>query len=261
MKKRMLSAVLAALMTLSLSATALAADKYPDGTETMPISPKPDTTQTAPVSTGAPTDVAEGAWYKPAVDYVLSYKLMDVSGAAGPAITFDPDTNIDRQEVAEAIYRDATLRDVASVDEDAGMRMKEKADYDAIESAFLSGVSFCYYTGIMTGDADNKLNPTAPITRDEMSAVLERYHKYLVKNDADVESGMEVQEFKDFASIQTWAHAPISFCVNTGMMSGMADGTFVPKGNVTRAQMAQILFNLEDSFVKSAPAGLKLITK
>lgn len=261
MKKRMLSAVLAAMMTLSLSATAFAADKYPDGTETMPISPKPDTTQTAPVSTGAPTDVPENAWYKTAVDYVLSYKLMDVSGTAGPAVTFDPDTSIPRQEVAEAIYRDAKLRDVADVGEDAGMSMKEKTDYAAITDTFLSGVSFCYYTGIMTGDANNKLNPQAAVTRDEMAAVLERYHKYLVKNSDDVDAGMAVQEFKDYETIQTWAHAPINFCIKTGMLSGMADGTFTPKGSVTRAQMAQILYNLEQAFVKSAPTGLKLITK
>ena len=42
-----------------------------------------------------------------------------------------------------------------------------------------------------------------------------------------------------------WAYPGIQYCVTHGIMGGMGDGTFAPTGTTTRAQIVQILYNLE----------------
>ena len=49
--------------------------------------------------------------------------------------------------------------------------------------------------------------------------------------------------FTDVA--KNWAYPGIQYCVTHGIMGGMGDGTFAPTGTTTRAQIVQILYNLE----------------
>ena len=44
---------------------------------------------------------------------------------------------------------------------------------------------------------------------------------------------------------KNWAYPGIQYCVTQGIMGGMGDGTFAPTGTTTRAQIVQILYNLE----------------
>ena len=51
------------------------------------------------------------------------------------------------------------------------------------------------------------------------------------------------QMFSDVT--KNWAYPGIQYCVTHGIMGGMGDGTFAPTGTTTRAQIVQILYNLE----------------
>ena len=44
---------------------------------------------------------------------------------------------------------------------------------------------------------------------------------------------------------KNWAYPGIQYCVTHGIMGGMGDGTFAPTGTTTRAQIVQILYNIE----------------
>ena len=44
---------------------------------------------------------------------------------------------------------------------------------------------------------------------------------------------------------KNWAYPGIQYCVTHGIMGGMGNGTFAPTGTTTRAQIVQILYNLE----------------
>ena len=52
------------------------------------------------------------------------------------------------------------------------------------------------------------------------------------------------QQFDD-VDFALWSYPGIAFCVKTGLMSGTDAHTFAPKGVTTRAQLVQILYNLE----------------
>ncbi len=51
--------------------------------------------------------------------------------------------------------------------------------------------------------------------------------------------------FTDVPGEGNWAHAGIDYCVTNGLMSGVGSGRFAPKMTTTRAQIVQILYNLE----------------
>ena len=51
------------------------------------------------------------------------------------------------------------------------------------------------------------------------------------------------QMFTDVTN--NWAYPGIQYCVTHGIMGGMGNGTFAPTGTTTRAQIVQILYNLE----------------
>ena len=51
--------------------------------------------------------------------------------------------------------------------------------------------------------------------------------------------------FTDVPGEGNWAHAGIDYCVASGLMSGVGSGRFAPKMTTTRAQIVQILYNLE----------------
>ncbi len=56
----------------------------------------------------------------------------------------------------------------------------------------------------------------------------------------------EVDVAEMFSDVtKNWAYPGIQYCVTHGIMGGMGDGTFAPTGTTTRAQIVQILYNLE----------------
>lgn len=52
------------------------------------------------------------------------------------------------------------------------------------------------------------------------------------------------KNLSDVPAPGNWAHAGIDFCVRTGLMSGVGNGRFDPKGTTTRAQAVQVLYEL-----------------
>ena len=59
-------------------------------------------------------------------------------------------------------------------------------------------------------------------------------------------TGSDVDVTEMFSDVtKNWAYPGIQYCVTHGIMGGMGDGTFAPTGTTTRAQIVQILYNLE----------------
>ena len=62
-------------------------------------------------------------------------------------------------------------------------------------------------------------------------------------------------------STGTWYHEAVDYAIRRGLLTGYGNGTFNPNGNLSRAQLAQILYNMEgkpsinggSSFVDVAP--------
>lgn len=225
--KQVLSYFLTGAALLSVTTTALAAD--------------------------LPADVQTGAWYQPAVNYVLENDLMDTVGEDA----FTPDSAVTRQEVADAIYRDAQ-RQGLDPDISVSTDMMQMHDYAQLDGTYLVGLAYCYNAGILTGDTKGYLHATDTITREEFAAVLARYDQILLNRVASETTGKPVdvtgfanwyeaesqmQAFTDYDTISAWARRSVTACLADDLLHGNADGSFGPQAQVTRAELAQILYN------------------
>ncbi len=78
--------------------------------------------------------------------------------------------------------------------------------------------------------------PRSNISRQEAMAVIGRIltDKY----------PSEEQEFTDAEQISAWAKEHVERLVTLGLVSGYEDDTIKPLANITRAEIAKILFNL-----------------
>ena len=223
--KKVLSFFLTGATALSMTTAALAADDTP---------------------IMLPADVASQDWYAPAVRYVMEYDLMDVGRPDDGTTVFEPLRTVSRQEVADAICRAARCLSTKFAGEPSLEGISKMADYADVGQSYPSAMAFCYNHGIMTGTG-KKLNPGAPITRQEFAAVLKRTMELFAENglmEIVPADGMAVYEFTDSSRIQNWAISSVSFCIKNGLMQGDDKNAFNPTGNVNRAQVAKTLSNI-----------------
>ena len=149
--------------------------------------------------------------------------------------TFRPNQNISRQQFAVMLYRYLGLD--GSQYESVTLPF---ADNSSIGDYALTAVKALYTEGIINGTtgSDGRLyfNPGGSLTRAQAAAMIGRTQE---KGYATVEL-----TFSDAASIPSYATFYIQTMAAQGVISGYADGTFRPGANITRGQMAKILYSL-----------------
>ena len=149
--------------------------------------------------------------------------------------TFRPNQNISRQQFAVMLFRYLGLD---------GSRYESVtlpfADTASIGDYALTAVKALYTEGIINGStgADGRLyfNPGSSLTRAQAAAMIGRTQEKGYASTA--------LTFSDAASIPSYAASYIQTMVAQGIISGYSDGTFRPGSNITRGQMAKILYNL-----------------
>ncbi len=114
------------------------------------------------------------------------------------------------------------------------------ADLEKLPERTLPAVRALYAEGIVTGTQgkDGKLyfNPAGNLTRAQAAAMIGRSQ----------EKGYALADltFTDANQIPGYASFYIRTMVSQGILSGYADGTFRPQANITRGQMAKILYTI-----------------
>lgn len=171
---------------------------------------------------------AQSGWYKAAVDFAQASGLMN----GMTATEFAPNVTTTRAMVAQVLYRLAgspTMLHIAAIPD---------ADPDAW---YYDAMLWASCTGIMQGYEDGTYRPNRAITRQEMATILLRM--------ADAKLGADLvdaalAEIADGGSVASWARAGVAFCYLGGIMNGVGGAHFDPTGMLTRAQLAQVFFNL-----------------
>ncbi len=92
-------------------------------------------------------------------------------------------------------------------------------------------------------DDPNLFEPDKEVNREEMAYMLYNYINYRGIELADV----NFEGFTDENMISDWARDKVLFLAKKGILRGH-DGKFNPKATFTRAQIAQVLYNLRDYF-------------
>ena len=97
---------------------------------------------------------------------------------------------------------------------------------------YASAVQYAVEHGLMAGVGNGRFGPEEPMTRAMLVTVLWRYA-------GRPEAGKN--PFTDVPAGQ-WYTEAVTWAAENGVVSGVGNGRFAPNGNITREQMASILF-------------------
>ena len=168
------------------------------------------------------TDVSPEQWYYAAVRYVCEQGIM--SGVS--ATHFAPERTLTRAMVVQILYNMAGKPAVGA-----------EAFTDVMPSDwYCNAVAWAAEQNVVNGVGDGKFAPEAPVTREQLAAILWRHAKTQGK---DVSQTDDLTAFADAETVSAYAADAMQWAVGAGLINGM-DGRLVPQGHATRAQAAAI---------------------
>ncbi|QAY66567.1 Ig-like domain-containing protein [Paenibacillus protaetiae] len=145
--------------------------------------------------------------------------------------TFEPKRNVTRAEFVAQLVRALHLTE------------KGQASFADVKTNdwFAEDVAIAVQAGIVQGKTSTMFDPNASITREEMTVMLMRAYAHA---GGATSAGSDEAVFKDEANIAPWAIAFIKSAAELHLVQGRGEGNFDPKGITTRAESAQIVYNL-----------------
>ncbi len=175
-----------------------------------------------------------GNWAENDVIYLQKNNIIRNEGSQ-----YFPNRNITRAEFAVYLTRVMGLPEDNSIAAKFGDLDSGKSYYKEALSAAASGIILGKGT---LANGKEKFSPDEPITRQEMAVMINRALSSQQK--APAADASKLNQFKDKASIASWATEGCAVTVQAGIMGGKADSTFAPKATTTRAEAASILARL-----------------
>ena len=169
-------------------------------------------------------------WAYDALAFCLSHGYLDYEEDG----RVRPNKPITRGEFVTCLAKFCGIDESYKASSDTGYR-----DVDN-DSSLAPYVKWAYDAGLMDGSNGSFL-PDDKLTREQMATVVARYLTALGLASADVQPS----DYKDQPRISTWAVNGVALCTQEGILQG-TNGAFLPKGKLTRAQTAAILFRLSE---------------
>lgn len=154
----------------------------------------------------------------------------------------NPQKNITRAEMAAVLVR------LLGASGEGNLSVFPDVDSDAWYYAELSAACAA---GIFSG-SDGKMLPNSPITREQAAVVLCRAFGIV----SDKRSAYTA--FSDSKKISAYARDSVSALYEQELMRGYEDGSLRPQAAITRAEIAQLLYNIIDCIAdtpEEIPAG------
>ena len=108
-------------------------------------------------------------------------------------------------------------------------------------------VAAAYNSGLVLGVEETVFGTGDVITREQMAVICHRAAKMTGKTLGN----NEVIEFNDAKSISEYAREAVNALSSAGILKGMGDNSFDPKGEVTRSQAANVIFDIYRAEVRS----------
>lgn len=178
----------------------------------------------APLTEGF-SDMPNSHWAYKAVSSLHKDKIMTGYDDG----TIKPDKMVTRAEFiklltsALGIYDQSSKCKFADVEDDAW---------------YMGYVASAVNNGITTGYPDNTFCPNAPLTREDAALMIYRA--------AGFTQEAQKVDFTDKDLISDYAYNAVGVLSEKGILNGFENGEFMPAQTITRAQTAQIIYNLRE---------------
>lgn len=180
----------------------------------------------APDSKPSFNDLDGAPWARTAIEALAEKKIISGRGNG----SFAPNEPVTRAEFVKMIVTALNLTDETA-----------EAEFDDVPKSawYYRVVASAKKSGIVSGMSDNLFGAEEQIIRQDMAVIILRAAKL-----AGIDTSAESAAFTDSESISDYAAQAVGKLAAAGIISGMDDGTFSPRTNVTRAQAAQVIYTL-----------------
>lgn len=175
------------------------------------------------------SDVSKTAWYYDAVQQAYNNEWFMGTSAS----KFSPDANMTRGMFVTVLGRFANAMGTPS----------DRFNDVSSESYYAGFVAWAAENGIVSGVSSDKFAPETAITREQLTVMVYNYMKFI---KTDLEFINNKIDFTDDYEISSWAREAVYYTQQAGIINGMPDGSFKPKGTATRAEVATIFMNLNN---------------
>ncbi|BBH18672.1 hypothetical protein Back11_00170 [Paenibacillus baekrokdamisoli] len=172
------------------------------------------------------TDVQPGYWASNAIQELVSKQILNGTSPT----SFEPGRSVTRAEFTAMLVR--------------ALKLTEKSDKAFTDVSagdwYAEAISIALKAGIVQGKSTTLFGASAQITREEMVTMLMRAYKYM-NGKAPVHTS---PRFTDESQISSWAAEFVKEAAALNLIQGSGAGNFKPRGITTRAEAAQVVYNL-----------------
>lgn len=178
-------------------------------------------------------DVKSEKWYAPAVVTVASYGF-----AQGTSDTvFSPDKAVTRGEYLGWLIR--TL----------GLTSEVKSNFSDVPEAYKysAEIGTAKALKITAGTGENKFSPNANISRQDLMVLTVKAIQ-AAKGELPSKTPVDLKKFSDAGKIAKYAVNDVSAMIASGYVGGSTNNRLNPQMLTTRAEAAQILYNIFNSY-------------
>ena len=178
-------------------------------------------------------DYDRTAWYAEAVSAAVDNGLLYGKSAT----VIDPNGDMTRAEMAAIINRSFGCYKAADI-----------SQYKDVSKSkwYYKDVALAVQMGTYNGRSSSAMAPDAPISRQEAMTVVAR----ALELDYDSYSKTDLSTFSDRSEISNWALPYVRAMVGAGYIHGRGK-ILAPLDNITRAEFAQIFYNIIGTYIVS----------
>ena len=174
-------------------------------------------------------DVAKDAWYSKAVSFIAAREITTGTGGGN----FSPDAKLTRGQFIVMLMKAYEISPDTNPQDNFA---------DAGSTWYTGYLAAAKRLKISAGVGGNMFAPEKEITRQEMFTMLYNALKAINRLPRG-SSGKSLSDFSDADDIAPWAKDAVKLLAETGTIGG-SGGKLLPQDTTTRAQMAQVLYNL-----------------
>ena len=178
-------------------------------------------------------DFDKSAWYAEAVSAAVDNGLLYGKSAT----IIDPNGDMTRAEMAAIINRSFGCYAKADIS-----KYKDVSK----DKWYFKDVAMAVQMGTYNGRSNSSMAPDAPITRQEAMTVVAR----TLELDYDSYSKAELTQFSDAGKVSNWAMPYVRAMVGADYIHGRGK-VLAPQDNITRAEFAQIFYNIIGTYIVS----------
>jgi hypothetical protein len=191
---------------------------------------------------GGFADVAAGEWYYEAVSFVVEKGI--AQGVSGTE--FSPQGTVTRAQFITMLCRAYGIPE-----------MEGDSFADAGDTWYSGYLAAAKQLGISAGVGDNLFAPEQVITREQMMAMLYNYFKSV---DPALAAESAAMPYSDAAEISSWAVEGVAYGTAGQWVKGKDGNRFDPQGIATRAELAQIFYNILTAAAPATAPTANLVT-